>query len=72
MKEIQNENLKQQLISDSGYLEKFSVDVVRDTRLFHAVAGDYIVKEGLNPRTFFTSHAAGLSFTPHQLMVGSR
>ena len=53
MKEIQNENLKQQLISDSGYLEKFSVDVVRDTRLFHVVAGDYIVKEGAQPAHLF-------------------
>lgn len=53
MKEIQNDELKQQLINDSGYREKFSVDVVNDTRLFHVAAGDYIVKEGSQPAHLF-------------------
>lgn len=53
MKEIQNDDLKRQLINESGYKERFSVDVERDTRLFHVGAGDYIVKEGNQPLYLF-------------------
>ncbi|WP_058911906.1 transcriptional regulator YeiL [Entomohabitans teleogrylli] len=53
MKEIQNDNLKQQLISQSGYTEHFSFDVAPETRLFHIMAGDYIVKEGTAPAWLF-------------------
>lgn len=70
MKEIQNEKLKQQLINESGYQDKFSVEVMADTRLFHVVAGDYIIREGAQPAYLFTSRADGPSFIPHRLMVG--
>lgn len=53
MKEVQNENLKQQLMSDSGYQGKFSIEVERDTRLFHVVAGDFIIREGAQPAYLF-------------------
>ncbi|TNV19794.1 transcriptional regulator YeiL [Buttiauxella sp. B2] len=53
MKEIQNDDLRQQLISNSGYKECFSVDVIRDTRLLHIAAGDYIVREGNQPGYLF-------------------
>lgn len=53
MKEIQNEKLKQQLINESGYQDKFSVEVMADTRLFHVVAGDYIIREGAQPAYLF-------------------
>lgn len=53
MKEIQNDDLKQQLIINSGYRSHFSSDVLADTRLFHVVAGDYIVKEGSQPLHLF-------------------
>ncbi|MCE0800656.1 transcriptional regulator YeiL [Buttiauxella sp. A2-C1_F] len=53
MKEIQNDDLRQQLISHSGYTESFSVDVTRDTRLLHIAAGDYIVREGNQPGYLF-------------------
>lgn len=53
MKEIQNENLKQQLMNDSGYQGKFSVEVVLETRLFHVVAGDFIIREGAQPAYLF-------------------
>lgn len=53
MKEVQDDVLKQQLINDSGYKAQFSVDVVRNTRLFYIAAGDYIVKEGSQPSYLF-------------------
>ncbi|POT59690.1 transcriptional regulator YeiL [Citrobacter amalonaticus] len=53
MKEIQNDDLRQQLISNSGYTKCFSVDVAHDTRLFHVAAGDYIVREGNRPAWLF-------------------
>ena len=53
MKEIKNDDLKQQLINNSGYRSHFSTDVLADTRLFHVVAGDYIVKEGSQPLHLF-------------------
>jgi len=53
MKEIHNENLKSQLIKDSDYQHKFSLDVMQETRLLHIMAGDYIVKEGERPFHLF-------------------
>ena len=49
MKEIQNPALMQQLMSHSGYQQRFAGTVEQDTRLFHAVAGDFIVREGAQP-----------------------
>ncbi|MCS2149900.1 transcriptional regulator YeiL [Scandinavium manionii] len=53
MKEIYNEDLKKQLIRESGYLGRFSVAVERATHLFHIAAGDYIVEEGAQPVWLF-------------------
>lgn len=53
MKEIQNDVLRQQLISQSGYQKCFSVDVSGGTRLFHVAARDYIVQEGNQPTHLF-------------------
>lgn len=53
MKEIDNEPLMQQLISESGYADKFSADVIKHTRLFQVAAGDYIVREGSLPGWLF-------------------
>lgn len=53
MKEIQNDDLKQQLVRCSAYTACFSVEVLRDTRLFHVAAGDYIVREGNQPTYLF-------------------
>lgn len=53
MKEIQNDLLRQQLISDSNYKACFSIDVLHETRLFHIAAGDYIVREGSQPTYLF-------------------
>ena len=46
MKEIHNNDLKQQLMSESAFKDCFSTDVSADTRLFHFLARDYIVQEG--------------------------
>lgn len=70
MKEVQDDVLKQQLINDSGYKAQFSVDVVRNTRLFYIAAGDYIVKEEASRPICFTLLAAEPSFTPHYRMAG--
>lgn len=53
MKEIQNDELKQQLIRHSGYRERFSADVIGETRLFHVMAGDFIIREGHQPAYLF-------------------
>lgn len=53
MKEVQNESFKNQLIKESGYADKFSMDVIRNTHLLHAQAGDYIVREGALPTFVF-------------------
>jgi CRP/FNR family putative post-exponential-phase nitrogen-starvation transcriptional regulator len=53
MKEIQNESFKNQLIKESGYVDKFSMDVIHHSHLFHVQAGDYIVREGTLPTTLF-------------------
>lgn len=44
MKEIHNNDLKQQLMSESAFKDCFSTDVSADTRLFHFLARDYIVQ----------------------------
>lgn len=49
MKEIQNEALKMEFITNSGYKENFSVDVLHDVRLFHFASGGAIVEEGCQP-----------------------
>ncbi|HFG3142607.1 TPA: transcriptional regulator YeiL, partial [Escherichia coli] len=38
MKEIHNNDLKQQLMSESAFKDCFSTDVSADTRLFHFLA----------------------------------
>lgn len=53
MQEIKNDDLRQQLIKNSGYNDQFSIDAMHDTRLFRIVAGDYIVKEGHQPMYLF-------------------
>ena len=53
MKEIHNDAVKQQLILESGYKERFSVDILRDTRLFQVAAGADIVREGNQPAYLF-------------------
>ena len=53
MKEIHNNDLKQQLMSESAYKNCFSTDVSADTRLFHFLARDYIVQEGQQPSWLF-------------------
>ena len=53
MKEIHNEHLKRQLMDDSGYERQFSGTVFSDTRLFHVMAGDFIVREGSQPLYLF-------------------
>jgi cAMP-binding proteins - catabolite gene activator and regulatory subunit of cAMP-dependent protein kinases len=53
MKEICNDDLKFQLIHDSGFREQFTVDVVSATHLIHIPAGDYIVEEGTQPAWLF-------------------
>lgn len=53
MKEIHNEVVKQELILQSGYKERFSVDILRDTRLFEVAAGEEIVKVGQQPAWLF-------------------
>jgi CRP/FNR family putative post-exponential-phase nitrogen-starvation transcriptional regulator len=53
VKEIHNDAVKQQLILESGYKTRFSVDILRDTRLFQVAAGADIVKEGSQPAYLF-------------------
>lgn len=53
MKEIHNNDLKQQLMSESAFKDCFSTDVSADTRLFHFLARDYIVQEGQQPSWLF-------------------
>lgn len=53
MKEIKNDVLKLQLINQSGYKERFSADVIADTRLFQVAAGGFIVEEGQSPMWLF-------------------
>lgn len=53
MKEIHNEVVKQELILQSGYKERFSVDFLRDTRLFEVAAGEEIVRVGQQPAWLF-------------------
>ncbi|OON41886.1 transcriptional regulator YeiL [Izhakiella australiensis] len=53
MKDIQDENLRRQLINDSGYKDMFSIAVINETRLLYIAAGDYIVKEGSQPQHLF-------------------
>ncbi|MBE8451770.1 transcriptional regulator YeiL [Escherichia coli] len=53
MKEIHNNDLKQQLMSEAAFKDCFSTDVSADTRLFHFLARDYIVQEGQQPSWLF-------------------
>lgn len=53
MKEINNDVLKQQLIQESDYKPRFSVDILRDTRLIQVAAGGFIVKEASPPAYLF-------------------
>lgn len=53
MKEIHNEAVKQQLILESGFKARFSVDNSQDTRLFQVAAGADIVSEGSQPAYLF-------------------
>jgi len=53
MKEIRNEKMKQDLIENAGYKERFTFDPVPQTRLFRFNAGDYIVREGKPPAYLF-------------------
>lgn len=53
MKEVLDSSLKQQLLEATGYSQNFSIDVVGNTKLFHVLAGDFIVKEGHPPSYLF-------------------
>lgn len=53
MKEVLDTRLKQQLLEATGYSQNFSIDVVGNTKLFHVLAGDFIVKEGHPPSYLF-------------------
>ncbi len=53
MKEIHNNDLKLQLMSESAFKDCFLTDVSADTRLFHFLARDYIVQEGQQPSWLF-------------------
>ncbi|EOH72426.1 transcriptional regulator YeiL [Enterococcus malodoratus] len=53
MKKLQNEQLKQQFIQTSGYLDQFSFDVSLDTQLFFFPANSYLVKENQPPSHLF-------------------
>ncbi|WNN50613.1 transcriptional regulator YeiL [Hafnia alvei] len=53
MKEVLDSSLKQQLLEATGYSQNFSIDVVSNTKLFHVLAGDFIVKEGHPPSYLF-------------------
>jgi len=53
VKEIHNEVVKQELILQSGYKERFSVDILRDTRLFEVAAGEEIVRVCQQPAWLF-------------------
>lgn len=53
MKEIHNNDLKQQLMSESAFKDCFLTYVSADTRLFHFLARDYIVQEGQQPSWLF-------------------
>lgn len=53
MKEVLDTSLKQQLLEATGYSQNFSIDVVGNTKLFHVLAGDFIVKEGHPPSYLF-------------------
>ncbi|ENO11538.1 DNA-binding transcriptional activator YeiL [Escherichia coli] len=57
MKEIHNNDLKQQLMSESAFKDCFLTDVSADTRLFHFLARDYIVQEGQQPSWLFLPDA---------------
>ena len=54
MKEIHNNDLKQQLMSESAFKDCFLTDVSADTRLFHFLARDYIEQEGNSRPGCFT------------------
>ena len=53
MKESHNDALKQQFIHESGYKTRFSLDILRDSRLVQMAAGDFIVKEDSQPAYLF-------------------
>ncbi|MBO0451866.1 transcriptional regulator YeiL [Candidatus Enterococcus murrayae] len=53
MKKLHNEQLKQQFIRSSGFLNQFSFDVSLDTQLFFFPANSYIVKENQPPTHLF-------------------
>lgn len=53
MQEIQNEPLKEQLISEYEFKQKFTTDVIKHTLLFHFLPGEFIVCEGRQPAYVF-------------------
>lgn len=53
MKEIHNDVLKHQLIQESNYKTRFSMDILHDTRLIQVPAGGFIVKEASQPTYLF-------------------
>lgn len=53
MKEIHNNDFKQQLMSEFAFKDCFLTDVLADTRLFYFLARDYIVQEGQQPFWLF-------------------
>ena len=53
MKDVLDTSLKHQLLEATGYSQNCSIDVVGNTKLFHVLAGDFIVKEGHPPSYLF-------------------
>ena len=53
MKRINDRELRDNFLEGSDYKEQFSFDVLKDTELFLAAPGEYIIKEGLRPEYLF-------------------
>lgn len=53
MKEIENDDLKRELMESSGYKDCFSIDVLNDTGLLHFSAGEFIIEEATQPCNLF-------------------
>lgn len=49
MKQIKDRKILCQLLESSGYAEQFSFQAVKDSKLFLAAPGEYIIEEGIKP-----------------------
>lgn len=53
MKRINDGKIIDRFLNDSDYKEQFSFDASKDTELFLAAPGEYIIKEGVRPEYLF-------------------